>query len=274
MRHRTRRRRQRRGLQIGLLYSPISDYRSLMAGKDIIVERETGRNLVDDGRRLLGECVLFRGLATTERQALCSRIRVRTFAAGETIFLMGAPGDTMMAVLSGNVRISVPSQEGRELLLAILFPGEVFGEIALLDGKQRTADATAMTQCSLATLERREILAFFERHPSAWLNIVSVLCDRLRKTDEHLSEVAFLQLPVRLAKALLRGVSINDHAAVGKKSGQIQLSQRELGNLVGAARETVNKCLRGWQEDGIVLIKAGVITIVDRAALEELAELE
>jgi CRP/FNR family transcriptional regulator, cyclic AMP receptor protein len=238
------------------------------------LERETDRSLVDDGRRLLGECVLFRGLGTAERHALFSRIRIRSFAAGETVFLMGSPGDNMMAVLSGNVRISVPSQEGRELVLAILFPGEVFGEIALLDGKQRTADATAMTNCSLAVLERREILSFFEHHPGAWPNIVNVLCDRLRKTDEHLTEVAFLQLPARLAKVLLRGVSVDGHSGAARQVQQIALSQRELGNLVGAARESVNKCLRGWQDDGIITIKAGVITIKNRAALEDLAELE
>jgi CRP/FNR family transcriptional regulator, cyclic AMP receptor protein len=238
------------------------------------LEREADRHLVDDGRRLLSECVLFRGFAAPERHTLFSRIRVRTFAAGKTIFLMGSPGDTLMAVLSGNVRISVPSHEGRELVLAILSPGEVFGEIALLDGKQRTADATAITKCSLAVLERREILSFFERHPAAWSNIVNVLCDRLRRTDEHLTEVAFLQLPARLAKALLRGMSGEGRLRVGQDANRIQLSQRELGNLVGAARESVNKCLRGWQDKGIISIKEGIITIKDRAALEDLAQLD
>jgi CRP/FNR family transcriptional regulator, cyclic AMP receptor protein len=247
---------------------------SSVFGRGVALEREADRHLVDDGRRLLGECVLFRGFATAERHALFSRIRIRTFAAGETIFLMGSPGDTMMAVLSGKVRISVPSQEGRELVLAILFPGDVFGEIALLDGLQRTADATAVTKCSLAMLERREILSFFEHHPAAWANIVNVLCNRLRRTDEHLAEVAFLQLPARLAKALLRGVSGEGRPVVGQRSNQIQLSQRELGNLVGAARESVNKCLRGWQDEGIISIKGSVITIKNRAALENLAQPE
>ena len=187
------------------------------------------------------------------------------------MFSMGAPGDTMMAVLSGKIRISVPSAEGRELLLAILSPGEVFGEIALLDGKQRTADATAVTKCSLAMLDRRDVLAFLDRYPGAWSNIVSVLCSRLRKADEHLAEVAFLQLPARLAKALLRGIS-PETAPKANAAPQIQLSQRELGNLVGAARESVNKCLRQWQDDGIVSIKGSVITIKNRAALEQLAD--
>ncbi len=180
---------------------------------------------------------------------------------------MGSPGDNMMAVVSGNVRISVTSPDGRELLLAILLPGEVFGEIALLDGKPRTADATALTACSLAILDRREILAFFDRHPNAWANIVRVLCDRLRKTDEHIVEVALLDLPVRLAKVLLRIAGDTKGAA-----DEIRLSQTELGNMVGAARETVNKCLRQWQRSRILAVKGGLITITNRAALRDLSE--
>jgi CRP/FNR family cyclic AMP-dependent transcriptional regulator len=238
------------------------------------VEAETGRRLADDGRRLLGECKLFRGLGADERHTLLARSRIRNFAAGETIFLMGSPGDNMMAVLRGNVRISLSSSDGRELLLAILFPGEFFGEISLLDGKERTADATAATACSLAILDRREVLTFFERYPSAWLNIVSVLCHRLRKTDEHIAEVALLQLPARLARALLRALATGDTPpeAAGRKTEPIQLSQGDLGKLVGAARESVNRCLRTWQQAGIIAIKGGLIVVNDRAALEELAE--
>jgi len=96
------------------------------------------------------------------------------------------------------VRISVPSPEGREIVLAILQPGEVFGEIALLDGKERTADA--MTGCDLAVLERRDVMEFLERQPNAWPRLVEVLCGRLRASDLHMAELAMQPLPVRLAK--------------------------------------------------------------------------
>jgi CRP/FNR family transcriptional regulator, cyclic AMP receptor protein len=175
---------------------------------------------------------------------------------------MGSQGDSMMAVLSGSVRISVSSPDGKELTLAIVQKDEIFGEIALLDRKERTADATAMTACRLAILERREILSFLEAHPAVLLRIVDMLCARLRRTDEQLAELALLPVPVRLAKALLRVAS----------TLPIQLSQRELGALVGATRESTNKCLRGWQSDGLVRMKKALITIVDRKGLEELAE--
>jgi CRP/FNR family transcriptional regulator, cyclic AMP receptor protein len=229
---------------------------------------------IEEARRLLADCMLFRGLVENERDAVVARARLRHFAAGETIFLMGAPGDSMMAVLSGQIRISVPSPEGREIVLAIFQAGEVFGEIALLDGKERTADARAMTACDLAILERRDVFAFLERQPNAWPRLVEVLCDRLRTTDQHIAEVALLQLPVRLAKALLRMVDADPGAAPGRGTGTgtVQLSQRELGNIVGAARESVNKCLREWQRSGLVRIEGTSITISDRATLEDVAE--
>jgi CRP/FNR family transcriptional regulator, cyclic AMP receptor protein len=225
----------------------------------------------DDARRLLGECYLFRELEPEERNVLFGRVRVKNFAAGETIFLMGSPGDSMMAVLSGSVRISVPSPEGKEIVLAILQPKEVFGEIALLDGKERTADARAMTACTLAVLERREVLSFLQRYPHVWTKIVEVLCSRLRNTDQHIAELALLELPARLAKALLR--LANDEDAPGNARMEIQLSQRELGNICGATRESINKCLRGWQRRGIVEIEESLVRIANRTALEELAEL-
>src|SRR5215813_1448712 len=225
----------------------------------------------DDARRLLGECFLFHELDADERNVLFGRVRVRNYAAGETIFLMGSPGDSMMAVLSGSVRISVPSPEGKEIVLAILQPKEVFGEIALLDGKDRTADARAMTACTLAVLERREVLSFLQRYPHVWPKIVEVLCNRLRNTDQHIAELALLELPARLAKALLRLAS--DEEGGGKPRMEVQLSQRELGNICGATRESINKCLRGWQRRGIVQIEESLVRVANRTALEELAEL-
>jgi CRP/FNR family transcriptional regulator, cyclic AMP receptor protein len=223
---------------------------------------------LEDARRQLANCILFRGLATGEREALVNRARMRQFAAGEPIFLMGSPGTSMMAVLSGRVRISIPSNEGREIVLAVLQPGEVFGEIAVLDGKDRTADAHAATACTLAVLERRDVLEFLERQPGAWPRVVEVLCDRLRATDRQMAEVAMQQLPVRLAKALLRMSYID---TLSRPAERIQVSQRELGNIVGAARESVNKCLNEWQRSGWVRIERTSIAISDRGVLEQFA---
>jgi CRP/FNR family transcriptional regulator, cyclic AMP receptor protein len=230
------------------------------------------RTPTDEARRVLGECVLFHGLEPEERNTLFARVRVRSFAAGETIFLMGSMGDSLMAVLSGSVRISVPSPDGKEIVLAIIPPREVFGEIALLDGKERTADARAIGACSLALLERRDVLSFLNNHPEVWPKMVDVLCARLRNTDQHIAEIALLELPARLAKALLR-LSNGESGPANRGALQIQLSQRELGNMCGASRESINKCLRGWQRRGIVQVEEGAVTVTNRTALDELANL-
>jgi CRP/FNR family transcriptional regulator, cyclic AMP receptor protein len=226
------------------------------------------KDAIAEARRLIGNCVLFEGLSASERSAISALAHIKTYDAGDTIFALGSPGDQMMAILSGAVRISVPSNDGKELLLAIMHPGEVFGEIAVLDGKERSADAVAESACTLGVLDRRDILSFLERNPSVWLKIVAVLCDRLRRTDQVLAEVALMQLPARLAKMMLR---ITDNSSTAKAE-KIRFSQRELASMVGGTRESVNKCLRKWQTSGVVKISESWIVINDRTALEQLAE--
>ena len=133
----------------------------------------------------------------------------------------------------------------------------------------RTADARGLTACSIAILDRRDVVAFFERNPGAWPKLVEVLCDRLRRTDQHLAEMALLEIPLRLAKVLLRMLVDREASPSAPK---IALSQRELGNIVGASRESVNKCLNEWQRRGIVRIDDNLITIANRKVLEQMAD--
>ncbi|SRR5712691_309981 len=232
---------------------------------------EKGKRALNEARHLLGNCVLFSGLSPDERAAIAARARIRTYRAGETVFTMGSPGDQMMALLSGTIRISVPSSDGKELFLAIIRPGEMFGELAVFDGKERSADAIAESMCTLAILDRQDILSFFERNPSAWPKLVEVLCDRLRRTDQVFAEVALLQLPARLAKTLLRASNWQANSAASK-TPKVPFSQRELANMVGGTRESVNKCLRVWQREGVIEVSEGSIAIVNPPALEKIAE--
>jgi CRP/FNR family cyclic AMP-dependent transcriptional regulator len=138
--------------------------------------------------QLFSECALFRNLQRREKEALFTHVRIRDFAASETIFVIGSPGDSMMIVLRGTVQISIPSPiqisitspKGQPHVFAVRSRGEIFGEIAFLDGRARLADAIAITDCSLAIVDRHDLLAFLEQNPGAWQNIVSVLCERLR----------------------------------------------------------------------------------------------
>jgi CRP-like cAMP-binding protein len=240
-----------------------------MATADIMLAGN--RDVVDGGRAVLAQCGLFRRLSDAEREALFARARTQRYAANESIFLMGAPGDSMVAVLSGTIRISLPSSDGKEIVLAILGPGEICGEIALLDGKERTADAKAATACSVVVLERRDVLAFFAQYPDAWSKLIDVLCERLRTADQQMAEFAMSPVPVRLAKALLR-LATADGQPNGQPVERVHLTQRELGNVIGATRESVNKYLRAWQRKGCVRIADRLIVITNRAAVEDLTE--
>jgi CRP/FNR family cyclic AMP-dependent transcriptional regulator len=234
--------------------------------------RPEEKQALREAHRLLENCVLFGGLSTDERAAISAQARIQTYNAGETVFAMGSPGDQMMALLSGAIRISVPFPEGKELFLATIHPGEIFGELAVLDGNERSADALAESACTLAVLDRTAVLSFFERNPSVWPKLVRVLVQRLRRTDQAFAEVALLQLPVRLAKTILRILNRETNSTVVKTS-KIPFSQRELANMVGSTRESVNKCFRNWQKrDGIVQISKGSIIITNRRAFERLAE--
>jgi len=207
-------------------------------------------------------------LNEVEMRELLKHAHIRKFAANDVVFRKDDPGDGLYGVLAGRVVVTVESAEGKELILNMFGPGEFFGEIALLDGKERSADAKAMTACTLAMLDRRDVLAFLEQNRGAWFRIVEVLCERLRRTTVQITEVALLEMPVRLAKALLR---ISDAEAKLSASPTIKLSQRELGHIVGATRESVNKCLREWQRGKMIRIDGVSITIEDRDALEALA---
>jgi CRP/FNR family cyclic AMP-dependent transcriptional regulator len=220
-------------------------------------------------RKIVDGHALFEGLSKADLNALLSRARVEHYPAGHKIFEKGAPGRSMMAILRGSVKISAPSMS-RELVLTILQPGEVFGEIALLDGHERTADAVAVADCELLVLDRREFIPFLERRPDVGMQLLRIFCHRLRHTDEQVEHAVFERLDRRLAKTLIRLTSNLPQEA---KSGPIflRVSQQELAGMVGATRESVNKKLHVWQIAGFIRLEKRLIVILDIAAVEDLS---
>ncbi len=209
---------------------------------------------------------LFPLLDAGERARFIAAARPRSWKAGATIFVVDDPGSTMMLVRSGSVRISYPTADGRSFLLAELGPGDVLGEIALLDGGARSADATAATDCTLLVFERRDFLPLMEGNWRLAVAVLRVVCARLRQADAHIADLAFSDLPVRLAKALLS-------RAAAARDGTLQVtdSQSTLAAMVGGSREAVNRCLRKWQAAGLVSVADGRITIEDPEGLSEAA---
>jgi CRP/FNR family cyclic AMP-dependent transcriptional regulator len=225
---------------------------------------------VAERRELLRQNFFFSCLTVEESDSLLKFARVLHCDAGGEIFAKGDSGSSMMAVLKGRVRLSALSTDGKEAVFNIVQAGQVFGEIALLDGKERTADATAMSDCEILVVERRDFLPILARHADLCMQLLLILCERLRRTSEQVEDVLFLHLQSRIAKNLL--VLAHDHGnkALEELRIDFKLSQRELGNIVGATRESINKHLQVWQRAGIVALDGGYIIIRDPAALEAL----
>jgi CRP/FNR family cyclic AMP-dependent transcriptional regulator len=206
---------------------------------------------------------IFPVLGTAERERFIASARSQSFRAGETIFSMGDTGTSMMLVQAGHVRISYPSPEGRVVVLNELKPGSIFGEIALLDGGERSADALAATNCDLLVFERRDFMALLETNWPLTQEVLKLVCARLRRTDEDLADLAFFDLPGRLAKALLARAK----PAPGGGPLRVSETQGALAALIGGSRETVNRCLRRWQREGLVEISDGRIVLTNPDAL-------
>lgn len=219
-------------------------------------------------RELLRNSHLFSHLEDSEADAILAGAVVMHYPEGAHIFAKGDPGDSMMAVLHGRVAISDPSPDGRQVLLTVFHEGDVFGEMALIDGKERSADATAATACDLLVVPRQPFLHLLERRPDVSIGFMIVLCDRLRRTNQQVEDFAFLGLERRVAKVLLR---LADEMDQGRASRlRIKISQRALGELVGGSRERINKILHDWRRSGIIASENGSIQICDRQALTDL----
>jgi CRP/FNR family cyclic AMP-dependent transcriptional regulator len=222
-----------------------------------------------DRRAILRDHPLFSGLPADIIERLCAYGKMKEVKRGATIFTKGEPGQSMFAVCSGTVKISVPSLEGKDAVFNFINAGGIFGEIALLDGHPRTADALAATNCQLMMVDRRDFLPLIRAHPDLAIKIIEVLCTRLRHTSEQVEDIVFLDLPGRLAKALLR---LAESGGGSSKTPKIAITQKEIGQIIGMSRESTNKQLRDWERRKWIKLERGGIVILQQAALSELAE--
>jgi CRP-like cAMP-binding protein len=227
--------------------------------------------ITEEARKLLEGHSLFGLLSAADIDALLLHARFERHPAGHLIFARGSPGRSMMAVLGGGVRISTTSPSGREAVLAILNAGEIFGEMALLDGGERTADAVAISDCHLLVIDQRDFIPFLETRADLCIRLLKLLSQRLRRTDELVEVALFERLESRLAKALVELASGRGAASEAGPPFVLNVSQQEMSSIVGAARENVNKQLRSWQRAGLLELGKRRIVIRDLEAFEDLS---
>jgi CRP-like cAMP-binding protein len=216
---------------------------------------------------------LFGVLSGDQLDRVIGRGVTATFPGRRVVFQKNEPGDSLMVVLNGRIKISTMSMDGREAVLNFILPGGVLGEIALLDGGVRTADATASEPTEVFVLRRRDLIPLLREQPDIAVQLIEVLCRKLRGTTEQVEASMFSNTPSRMARALLRLAASHGHrqGASGVRI-EVKLSQRDLGGYVGLARENVNRQLSAWRDEGLVSVEQGYITLLDPTRLQAIAE--
>lgn len=214
------------------------------------------------------QVTIFQGLGDDEINALSSAARRRAFRSGEVIFHRDDPGQVMYVIKEGKVKICLISPDGQEISLIVFGKGDYFGEFALLDGLPRSADAIALEKVECYTLQRSDFHSAIMKSPKIAIRVMEVLCERLRKTDQQVEDLIFLDVYGRVAKKLLElsdthGLKVEDGIRI-----EVRLTQQELASMVGASRESVNKVL-GYFTD-----KKYISTDKHRITLHRVADLE
>jgi len=209
-------------------------------------------------------------LGTLAQQDLLTLLRqstVRTLPRQRVLFRAGDAGRSVILGIHGYVKLSTTAANGREMVLEIAGPGTIFGEIAVLSGSTRQADATCLTACRVLAIDKATFHHVLARTPEAMFAAIRLICERLSMTTARGIDIVSLPAPARLAKVLLHLVDL--HAQHREDGVQIdfRLSQRELGAMTGLIRESINKHLNAWRAAGWVALSGGAVTLLDMDAL-------
>jgi CRP-like cAMP-binding protein len=208
---------------------------------------------------------LFHGLPAATIRQISGLSTRRSYGPGAIVFSQADPGDALYGVVTGKIRISAGSPDGREIFLNIMEPGDTFGEIALLDGRHRTATASATVPSELIIITRDHFLGLLEREPKLVRHVVQLLCERIRWTSGLAEDSALLGVPARLARRLL---------SLGKLHGretahgiELRSSQEDVARFLGLSRQVVNQYLQNWKGQGWLTLGRNKMIIVDEHAL-------
>ena len=208
---------------------------------------------------------LLRSVPAEDLNAVAAASRLRSFRRGQIVFTRSDPGDTVIVVVSGRVKVTVRSADGGELTLAIVPPGGLLGELGVVDGGPRSADAETVEECQLLMIPREVIRDVCARVPAASQALTSSIAATLRRLTEATADLVFLDLPRRVAKVLLSQPRGDDGVI------QPRLSQEELAHQVGSTRQSVNAALRGFERRGWIEMRDRAITVKQPTALGRFA---
>ena len=218
---------------------------------------------------VLRRAPLFASLDDEAFAALTEEITEVNLSRGATLFYEGDPGDQLYFIVSGKMKLGRTASDGRENLVAVMGPGEIFGEMALFDPSPRSTSATAVSETRLDGLKHENLRKVIQRSPEVSAQLLQALARRLRRTNENLADLVFSDVPGRVAKALL---DLADRVGRPATDGILvahELTQEELAQLVGASRETVNKALAEFVQRGWIRLEARAVVILDLQRLKQ-----
>jgi CRP/FNR family transcriptional regulator/CRP/FNR family cyclic AMP-dependent transcriptional regulator len=222
-----------------------------------------------DKSELLRIVPLFRNMPPALLGELSRKLRPLRFRTGTAIFHADDVGSMMYIIISGAVKIFIPSTDGREVVLAIHRAGDLFGEMSLLDDERRSASATTLEDTEMFSLSRQDFQDVLATHPQAMRAIMDVLVRRLRQTNQSIQDAYLLDVPGRLARRLL--ILAREHGIEGEHGGVeigLRVSQQDLASMIGASRVAVNKQLQVWRHEDIVDVRRQRVTILKPEMLE------
>jgi CRP-like cAMP-binding protein len=228
---------------------------------------------MQDRKQVLSELELFAGFGATELADVARVTQHRRLQAGDVLFHKGDDGSDMYVIASGRLKAFATSADGDDVVFRYMGPGEVIGELGAFVGGKRTANVSAVAPCELLMIQKRELNPLLKRNPTIAIRLLEALAARLVKLSEALEDNNFRPVSQRLAKCLLAlAQRWGERSPRGAVRIDLQLHQGDLGDLVGATRESVNHLIRQWRDGHILEMRDGVITIHDLAALQRLVE--
>ena len=219
---------------------------------------------------------LFSEFPDIDRKNISGRCVKRSFGKKEVVISQGGGGRELFFVVSGHLRVSALSDEGKEISFGVLCPNDFFGELSLLDGRRRSATITTIENCELQVLSHPQYKRLLQDYPHSATQLLShllvTLAERLRVTDGLYQDTVFLEVPARLAKFLLKLSTPTGGSGSGTRLLDVELSQYELGTLINASRESVNKQLREWESKGKIEMNNGRTIVLDTDFLQHKAK--
>jgi CRP-like cAMP-binding protein len=226
---------------------------------------------ISSPQQLLNKIPLFNSLSDSDLKSLSECVRLQSLKKGQTLFRKGDEGSSLYIIKQGTIKIVLPSRLGDEVIVTIFSEGDFFGEMALFDGKPRSADALAMESIKIYMLSRKDFLLFLHSNINAMESILSQLTKRLRDTDDFLEGTCFLNVSARLAKKLLDLAESYGRQDADSIYIDLDLTQKELGDMIGSTRESINKELKILRDKGLITMQENKIQIIDITRLKRRA---